>query len=323
MTYLEKIAKKMEKNKPNDPSILRKLAPLGVAIGGLALLRHKNKQSWKGFKDSGGAKFSFSHNKPDWIKPGKPSSQHTRSSYDGFEDQWSRFKDSWSKFKDSWSKFKDGRNTSFSQNIDKYKNILGINSVKTKAEAKAIFKQQALKHHPDRGGSTEKMKEVNEAWDNVKNHDWFKKLASKNFWDLLSGTTLARKGAQQASMGLHKNLRRDQIRGVLDKVRPNSLTESLELGNAKLHFSDIADALKLKFLRGSSRKLNFSDGTHVNTAIFDSMRDKVKKSKRLLDKVTLKTRLARAGVVGGLGGATGLTSYLLNKKTEPKKNKRS
>lgn len=49
---------------------------------------------------------------------------------------------------------------------------------KTKAEASKHFKRMAMKHHPDRGGDTEKMKKINAAFDEFKAHpDGFEKLA--------------------------------------------------------------------------------------------------------------------------------------------------
>lgn len=51
-----------------------------------------------------------------------------------------------------------------------------LKGVKTKAEAKTKFREQAKAHHPDRGGSEEKMKQVNTAWDDFQKHH-FHKLA--------------------------------------------------------------------------------------------------------------------------------------------------
>lgn len=49
-----------------------------------------------------------------------------------------------------------------------------LKGVKTKAEAKAKHRAEALKHHPDRGGSEEKMKKLNNDWDNFKAHHFDK-----------------------------------------------------------------------------------------------------------------------------------------------------
>lgn len=53
-----------------------------------------------------------------------------------------------------------------------------MKGVKTKAEAKAAYRSQAKQHHPDRGGSADKMKQVNDQWDQVQNHPHFSKLAA-------------------------------------------------------------------------------------------------------------------------------------------------
>lgn len=60
-----------------------------------------------------------------------------------------------------------------------------VGDVKTKAEAKAAFRREAMKHHPDRGGSEEKMKAVNTAWDKFTQSRDFDKLAHLAFVDEL------------------------------------------------------------------------------------------------------------------------------------------
>lgn len=51
-----------------------------------------------------------------------------------------------------------------------------LKGVKTKAEAKTKFREQAKIHHPDRGGSEEKMKKVNSEWNSFQKHR-FNKLS--------------------------------------------------------------------------------------------------------------------------------------------------
>jgi hypothetical protein len=51
-----------------------------------------------------------------------------------------------------------------------------LKNVKTKAEAKKKFHEQVGKHHPDKGGSADKMRAANTEWDAFKAH-YFDKLA--------------------------------------------------------------------------------------------------------------------------------------------------
>ena len=58
----------------------------------------------------------------------------------------------------------------------------------TKAQVKKKYREAALKHHPDRGGNAEKMKEVSGAYNEIKKSPWHQKLAylkeegMNNFW---------------------------------------------------------------------------------------------------------------------------------------------
>lgn len=59
--------------------------------------------------------------------------------------------------------------------------------VKTQAEAKARFHELAFNAHPDRvGGSEERMKEINQAWQAFKKHPKFPKTAMAAFLDELT-----------------------------------------------------------------------------------------------------------------------------------------
>ena len=49
-----------------------------------------------------------------------------------------------------------------------YYNALGVNEDASDAEIKKSFRKLAQKHHPDRGGQEEKFKEINEAYDTLK-----------------------------------------------------------------------------------------------------------------------------------------------------------
>lgn len=84
------------------------------------------------------------------------------------------------------SNFKSGRGRGaggsrpFTSNISSAKKTLGVTgNEKTKAEVKKAYRAQAMKHHPDRGGDENKMKEVNNAWEEIQQSSWFEKLS---FW---------------------------------------------------------------------------------------------------------------------------------------------
>src|SRR6185312_12187162 len=52
-----------------------------------------------------------------------------------------------------------------SMNNKNYYNILEITTTATLAEIKKAYRNLAKTHHPDRGGSEEKMKQLNEAYE--------------------------------------------------------------------------------------------------------------------------------------------------------------
>lgn len=58
-----------------------------------------------------------------------------------------------------------------------------MGNVKTKAEAKAKYREAAIKNHPDKGGSNEAMGAINSEWDNFKASPHFDKLAFAAFLD--------------------------------------------------------------------------------------------------------------------------------------------
>jgi len=47
---------------------------------------------------------------------------------------------------------------------------LGINKNASYREARAAYMREAKKHHPDMGGDPEKMKQVNNAWEEIQKH---------------------------------------------------------------------------------------------------------------------------------------------------------
>jgi hypothetical protein len=57
----------------------------------------------------------------------------------------------------------------FDSNKDYY-GVLGVDKDASQVEIDRQYKRQAAKHHPDRGGSEERMKSLNEAYGVLKNH---------------------------------------------------------------------------------------------------------------------------------------------------------
>jgi DnaJ-class molecular chaperone len=56
------------------------------------------------------------------------------------------------------------RNTARTSRLSPYE-VLGLTKAASQAEIKSKFKKLAMQHHPDRGGSAEKFKELNEAYE--------------------------------------------------------------------------------------------------------------------------------------------------------------
>jgi hypothetical protein len=50
--------------------------------------------------------------------------------------------------------------------------------IKTKLEAKRVYREAARKHHPDMGGNAEKFKKLSTDWEGIENSNWFQKLAA-------------------------------------------------------------------------------------------------------------------------------------------------
>jgi hypothetical protein len=70
------------------------------------------------------------------------------------------------------------RAASKAQTVSELHKAVGLSGKEvSKVQAKKAFHAAARKHHPDLGGSPDKMKEINSAWDKIQDSFWFKKLA--------------------------------------------------------------------------------------------------------------------------------------------------
>lgn len=61
-----------------------------------------------------------------------------------------------------------------------------MTKVKTKVDAAKAYKAEARKQHPDLGGSTERMKTLNQAWSDFRQSPEFSKLAMQRQWSALA-----------------------------------------------------------------------------------------------------------------------------------------
>lgn len=110
---------------------------------------------------------------------------------------WEDFKNRWQDFGKEWAdterKYREARqnyqNQRGSSNAGGYapppkppQNIKTpdwLKDVKTKVDAKKKYREQAAKHHPDRGGNTKDMQDINNAWEAFKKSSDFNKLGMR------------------------------------------------------------------------------------------------------------------------------------------------
>jgi len=109
------------------------------------------------------------------------------------EDILGSFKDDWKKYERQYKErqYRERKNRSWYERSNKqstgrssYSNSdveilrrFGINTEASSAgEFKKSYRAAVMKHHPDRGGRTEDMQEINNAWDNLKKTDWMDKF---------------------------------------------------------------------------------------------------------------------------------------------------
>lgn len=74
-----------------------------------------------------------------------------------------------------------------------------VGKATTKAEAKSAFRQEAMKHHPDRGGSEEAMKNLNTEWDRFTQSPMYEKMAAAFMDEFTKISNLANLGGLVAS----------------------------------------------------------------------------------------------------------------------------
>ena len=102
------------------------------------------------------------------------------------QEEWNN---AWKKYEDTYSKSKSSYGGNYSgygsaSNVGRAKEVFkkhvneDFTNVTTKAEAQKIFRNAAKKYHPDLNpNGAETMKDLNNAWDTLKESSWFQKLA--------------------------------------------------------------------------------------------------------------------------------------------------
>ena len=69
-----------------------------------------------------------------------------------------------------------------------YYDILGVDENASGADIKSSFRKLAQKHHPDRGGNEEKFKEINEAYDTLKDPQKKAEYDNMRNWNAQGGS---------------------------------------------------------------------------------------------------------------------------------------
>lgn len=87
--------------------------------------------------------------------------------------------------------------------------------ITTKAQAKKVYRDAAMKYHPDRGGNEEKFKKLSTDWEGVENSGWFNKLAALNNF---SKTIFAKQMMKAIKKGDDKFLV-DKVEDIKEKVK--------------------------------------------------------------------------------------------------------
>lgn len=110
-----------------------------------------------------------------------------------YDAKWKEYdeknKKAWEDFANSWRQNYEKQHSSKSSNPGGYapppkppQNVQTPNwlkDIKTKADAKKRYREQAAKNHPDRGGNTKDMQDINLAWEAFKKSSDFDKLGMR------------------------------------------------------------------------------------------------------------------------------------------------
>jgi len=141
----------------------------------------------------------------DMLRFNKKMRNRTRDFRNYFR-SWNKGWGDWSRQGGNWERF---RREPPRASVDKAKKYFNIEKIKTKDEAKNVYRDLVKKHHPDKGGDEHTMKEINNHWDQIKHSDWFQKLAFEKLAALRRSILGAPKHVQKAyfeNPALHKRM---------------------------------------------------------------------------------------------------------------------
>lgn len=80
-----------------------------------------------------------------------------------------------------------------------------MKGVKTRAEAKGVWREYVKRFHPDRATNPaqrvefeERMKNINPAWDEFQQSEFFTKLSQVGYWQMLAEYLMRNRSAEEA-----------------------------------------------------------------------------------------------------------------------------
>jgi hypothetical protein len=110
--------------------------------------------------------------------------------------------------------------------------------IKTKKQAKDIYRNASRVHHPDMGGNQEKFKDLSTNWESIKNSEWFNKLASCGLIKLAIQTLYQNNGEEDQQMI-------DPREEILNKNKINKLKQ---FSQPKLSFQNPSPVTQEMFI---------------------------------------------------------------------------